>query len=218
MIVLATVATVGMRAADGAAIVEVKKIWEAGGHNAFTDLIRWRERWWCTFRESAAHVGGDGVIRILTSKDGNTWESAAALSEKDADLRDPKLSVMPDGRLMLVCGGSIYLGTKELKGRRPRVSFSTDGRAWSIPQKILEEGDWLWRVTWEGGVAYGVSYRPMKTATGSTAADGDGVLILFKSRDGLAWDEVAALAVPDRPNETTLRFTADGTHGGDGSA
>jgi hypothetical protein len=28
-----------------AEIVEVKKIWEAGGHNAFTDLIRWRERW-----------------------------------------------------------------------------------------------------------------------------------------------------------------------------
>lgn len=105
--------------AGGAEIVEVKKIWDAGGHNAFTDLVRWHDRWWCTFRESEAHVGGDGVIRILTSSDGAKWESAATLIEKDVDLRDPKLSEMPDGRLMLVCGGSIYLGTKELKGRPP---------------------------------------------------------------------------------------------------
>jgi hypothetical protein len=41
-------ALAGARAAaesTKAEIVEVKKIWEAGGHNAFTDLIRWRERW-----------------------------------------------------------------------------------------------------------------------------------------------------------------------------
>jgi hypothetical protein len=197
-------------AAGGAEIVEVKKIWDAGGHNAFTDLVRWREQWWCTFREAHAHVGGDGIIRIIKSADGTVWESAAALAEKDVDLRDPKLSVAPDGRLMLVCGGSIYLGTKELKGRQPRVSFSNDGQGWSTPRKILEEGDWLWRVTWNAGVAYGVSYRPTKTPTGAVAAGGDGVLILFQSRNGLAWNEVTKLEVPDRPNETTLRFLADG--------
>lgn len=186
-------------------IVEVKKIWDAGGHNAFTDLVRWHDRWWCTFRESAAHVGGDGIIRILTSRDGAQWESAATLAEKDVDLRDPKLSETPDGRLLLVCGGSIYLGTKELKGRRPRVSFSSDGSTWTAPEKILAEGDWLWRVTWREGVAYGVSYRSVKAATGSRAE-----LALCKSTDGLAWSDVTILAVPDRPNETTLRFLSDG--------
>lgn len=203
----------GTRAAAESAtaeIVEVKKIWDAGGHNAFTDLIRWRERWWCTFREAAAHVGGDGVIRVITSTDGATWESAAALTEPDVDLRDPKLSVTPAGRLMVVCGGSIYRGTKVLKGRRPRVSFSDDGRTWTAPRTILEEGDWLWRVTWHAGEAYGVSYRPIQTAAGAGPADGDGVLVLCKSRDGLAWSELAKLVVPDRPNETTLRFLPDG--------
>jgi hypothetical protein len=197
-------------AACGAEIVEVKRIWDAGGHNAFTDLVRWREQWWCTFREADGHVGGDGVIRVITSTNGAIWESAAAMTEKEVDLRDPKLSVAPDGRLMLVCGGSIYLGTKELKGRQPRVSFSNDGREWSIPRKILEEGDWLWRVTWHANVAYGVSYQPTKTATGMPAAGGDGVLILFQSRDGVAWSKLAKLEVPERPNETTLRFLADG--------
>jgi endonuclease/exonuclease/phosphatase family metal-dependent hydrolase len=33
--------------------VRVARIWDAGAHNAFTDLIRWRNRWYCTFRESA---------------------------------------------------------------------------------------------------------------------------------------------------------------------
>jgi hypothetical protein len=130
--------------------------------------------------------------------------------ELDVDLRDPKLSVTPAGRLMVVCGGSIYHGTKVLKGRRPRVSFSDDGRTWTAPRTILEEGDWLWRVTWHGDDAYGVSYRPMKTAAGAGPADGDGVLVLCKSRDGVAWSELAKLAVPDRPNETTLRFLPDG--------
>ena len=63
-----------------ARIADVRKIWDRGEHNAFTDLIRWRDRWWCTFREAADHVGGDGVIRVLESADGTTWTSAAALA------------------------------------------------------------------------------------------------------------------------------------------
>jgi hypothetical protein len=88
-----------------AELVDHRKIWDAGAHNAFTDLIRWHDRWWCTFRESEGHVGGDGGIRILTSADGAKWEAAALLTEKDVDLRDPKLTVTPDGKLMLNCGG-----------------------------------------------------------------------------------------------------------------
>src|SRR5687767_12730239 len=97
-------------AATKAEILEVRKIWDEGRHNAFTDLLRWKDRWWCTFREGEDHVGGEGAIRILTSTDGVTWESAAKLTEKGIDLRDPKLTVMPFGNLMLNCGGSVYEG------------------------------------------------------------------------------------------------------------
>ena len=31
-------------------ILDVRKIWDAAPHNAFTDLIRHRDRWWCVFR------------------------------------------------------------------------------------------------------------------------------------------------------------------------
>jgi hypothetical protein len=185
-------------------IVKLTRIWDAGAHNAFTDLMRWRDRWFCTFRESEAHVGGNGRIRVLTSADGDTWTSAALIAETGIDLRDPKMSITPDDRLMIVAGGSVYEGTT-YKGRQPRVLFSADGREWSAPERILAEGDWLWRVTWHEGTAYGVTYRtkPGDPAEWTTA--------LVSSRDGRTFQEVATFAeVPGRPNETTLRFLPDG--------
>ena len=93
-------------------IVSVHKIWDRGEHNAFTDLIRFQDRWWCTFREAKDHGPSIGRVRVIVSTDGQAWESAALLEERDVDLRDPKLSIMPDGRLMLVMGGSVYRGAR----------------------------------------------------------------------------------------------------------
>ena len=185
------------------ALAGVARIWGAGSHNAFTDLIRWRDRWYCTFREADAHVGGNGRIRVLTSVDGDKWSSAALLEESGIDLRDPKFSIAPDDRLMIVAGGSVYEGKRYL-GRQPRVMFSADGRSWTAPQLILAEGDWLWRVTWYEGRAFGVTYR---TAGG---ASDEWTAVLVSSVDGRTFEEVAPLAVPGRPNETTLRFMPDG--------
>jgi hypothetical protein len=173
-------------------------------------LIRWHDRWWCSFRESTAHVGGDGGIRLLESVDGLTWTSAALIKETDIDLRDPKLSITPDGKLMINCGGSVYLGTKQLKGRRSRVMFSADGHTWTAPAKVLDEGEWLWRVVWHEGVAYGAAYRSGATLPGG-GTDDMWSLAVYSSRDALTWAKVADLAVDGRPNETTLRFAADGT-------
>jgi hypothetical protein len=175
----------------------VKKIWDAAPHNAFTDLIRYQNKWFCTFREGETHVGGqDGTIRVLVSDDGERWQSAALLSEKGVDLRDPKLSITPDKRLMLVLGGSVYEG-KTLKERQPRVAFSKDGKNWSVPQRVAEKGDWLWRVTWHKGRAYGISYTGAKVK-------------LLASDDGVNYRLVTPLDVPDYPNEATLRFLKNG--------
>jgi len=184
-------------------VVSVARIWDAGAHNAFTDLLRWRNRWYCTFREGDDHVGGDGRIRVLVSNDGETWTSSALISETGIDLRDPKLSITPDDRLMMVAGGSVYEGKRYL-GRQPRVTFSSDGTTWSTPQRILAEGDWLWRVTWHEDRAYGVTY---KTTPGAST---EWTATLVSSADGRTFQEVTTFAIPDRPNETTLRFMPDG--------
>ncbi len=189
-----------------AEIVEVRKIWDEGKHNAFTDLIRWNDRWWCTFREADDHVGGDGAIRVLTSMDGATWESAARLTEKGIDLRDPKFSLTPAGKLMLNCGGSVYEG-RTLKGKQSRVLFSKDGRTWTAPQRILAEGQWCWRVTWHSGVAYATVYR----ANGSSQTAGpEWTLSIYQSKDGVNYSLLQELDVQGRPNEATLQFDTNG--------
>lgn len=186
-------------------VLSVRKIWEQGKHNAFTDLIRFQGRWLCAFREGAAHVGGDGKVRILESADGETWSSAALLAEEGIDLRDPKLSIRPDGQLMMVAGGSVYAGTKKLQSLQPRVAFSRDGHEWSAMQRILAEGDWLWRVTWYNGTAYGVSYGRTQNNP-----DPQRALALYSSTNGLDWRFTATLPVTGRPNETTIRFSRTG--------
>lgn len=187
----------------------VRRIWSAGKHNAFTDLVRFEGKWFCSFRESEGHVGGNGRIRVLTSNDGADWSSTALLSEDGVDLRDPKFSITPDNRLMLVMGGSVYEG-KTLTERQPRVSFSKDGRIWSAPRRVLDKGEWLWRVTWHQGRAYGISYdsSPARTAATNTTADWSAKL--FESDDGINYRLVTKLAVPGRPNEATLRFRENG--------
>lgn len=192
-------------------LVSVAKIWDAGEHNAFTDLIRFQGRWYCTFREAHGHVGGDGQLRVLVSDDGQAWDSAALLSEKGIDLRDPKLSVTADGRLMIVAGGSVYEGGKTLLGRQPRVAFSNDGHEWTPTQRVLNEGQWLWRVTWHDGRAYGIAYDPsLRAASGPQDDEPGWALSLVTSTDGVHWETIRELEVSDRPNESTIRFLNDG--------
>ncbi len=201
LFLLASMAAAGAYAEE--TWVTSKRIWDQGNHNAFTDLIRFQDRFYCSFREADGHVGGDGRIRILVSTDGEKWDSAALLAQEGIDLRDPKLSITANGRLMVVAGGSVYRGGPKLLARQPRVAFSRDGREWTATQRVLGDGEWLWRVVWHAGKAWGASYNAMTGA--------EWTLKLVSSDDGVVWTKVADLAVPGRPNETTVRVLKDGT-------
>ena len=140
VIALVFVSSCSTVAHDGAArLVDVRRIWDGGEHNAFTDLIRFNGQWYCTFREADKHAeGDDGNIRVIVSDDGAEWESAAIISEDGIDLRDPKLCITPFGKLMLLMGGSDYDGTK-LVGRQSRVIFSEDGKNWSNFRRVTAD-------------------------------------------------------------------------------
>lgn len=179
-----------------------QKIWDNASHNAFTDLIRFRDRWYCAFREGVDHARDNGVVRVIESDDGVQWRSAALLQETGIDLRDPKFSITPDGRLMLVIGGSV-LEENRYVDRQSRVAFSRDGRAWGPLHRVLPARHWLWRVTWFKGEAYGVSY------VGGGGLRDHRQAFLFKSADGLDWKKVVDWDLPGA-NETTVRFLPDG--------
>jgi hypothetical protein len=184
---------------------KVKKIWDRGPHNAFTDLIRHGDRFYCTFREGTGHAGGAGTIRVLTSTDGDTWEAAALIAQENVDLRDPKISVIPDGRLMIVGGAAVPASRDPVRDHYSFVCFSTDGKAWTKPQRVLESWQWLWRVTWHGKTAYGVAYQWDPKAPGNAR---EWKAFLANSSDGVKWLKVADFDVPN-PTEATLAFDGD---------
>src|SRR5688572_9272941 len=93
-------------------IVEVKKIWDSAPHNAFTDLARFNDQWFCVFREGRAHVSPDGSVRVLRSGDGLKWSSAALVTSINADLRDPKIVITPKNELMLTAAGALHRPAK----------------------------------------------------------------------------------------------------------
>lgn len=190
-------------------VTEVRRIWTAPKPSAaFTDLIHYKGEFLCTFREGMSHASPDGTIRVLASRDGGEWQSIAELTSDDYDLRDPKFSVMPDGRLMLNGGATSYTPRvqgkadteRQIIARHSFVSFSPDGRTWTAPKVVTktEEDLWIWRVTWHKGVAYGVGKKRADSATLVTSPDG----IDFKRH-------TPPLLTEQFPNEATLRFTTD---------
>ncbi len=176
--------------------VEFTKVWDGAPHGAFTDLVRFGGSWFGT-----CHDGGlspSGAVRVLTSPDGKTWTPAARVTSPRNDLRDPKLAVTPDGRLMLVMaaalpGGRVY---------RSLVSFSADGRRWGTPVEVGEPNFWLGRVTWHRGTAYAAGH----------ATSGPRSLRLYLSKDGRQFTTLARdLADKDLPGEASLLFLPDDT-------
>jgi hypothetical protein len=188
-------------------LLSVMRIWDNAPHNALTDLIYFRDAFFCCFREADQHAGSeDGKIRILTSTDAVNWKPVALLSKKGIDLRDPMLSIMPNGRLLLNMGGSHYLFGQYL-GCSPHAAISEDGTHWSEPVDLQWPNEWIWRVTWHDGTGYGAAYR----LTDPFDFKKPWLLSLFKTIDGLSYEKISQIDVPGWPSEATLRFTKDGT-------
>jgi hypothetical protein len=183
-----------------AELVEFNRIWDKAPHNAFTDLILFKDRWYCVFREGAAHVSPDGALRVITSSDGETWTSAALLTSPAADLRDAKITVTPDERLML-SGAAAFHQPAEFK-HQSLVWYSSDGRNWTEPIEIGDPNMWIWRVTWHKGTAYGIGYSTSDSR----------FIRLYMSRDGIKFDTlVDNLFDSGYPNETSMIFLEDDT-------
>lgn len=193
-------AFVTARADDSITLVESRKIWDQAPHNAFTDLVRFQNQWFCVFREGKNHVSPDGALRVITSPDGERWESAALLTSSNSDLRDAKITITPDGQLML-CGAEA-LHDKSKYTHQSLAWFSKDGRNWSDRQEIGDPNFWLWRVTWHDKKAYGIGYD---------CSPGDNRSVrLYSSSDGRKFNTLVERLYDDGyPNESSLVFAGD---------
>lgn len=185
------------------ALTSTQKVWDKIEHAAFTDLLYHNGTWFLAFRESDQHAAGkDGVIRILHSQDGENWNTASIIRKKGIDLRDPKLSITPEGNFHLVIGGSEYSNGQWMTSRS-YIAFSGDGKNWSDLTQILDDKEWLWRVTWHKGTGYGIAYRSIP-GKGRVAA-------LYATTDGLNFHPLQVFDITHNPSEATIRFLEDDT-------
>lgn len=183
-----------------AELIDVRRIWDAAPHNAFTDLLWHEDAWWCVFREGAGHVSPDGALRVITSPEGEHWTSAARITAEDADLRDAKISIAPDGRFALAGAGAWH--DRSRGTHQSFLWYSDDGRDWGEAIAIGEPNYWIWRVTWHDGAAYGVGY-----STGETKD-----VRLYRSDDGKTFESIVApLYAEGYANEASLLFRDDDT-------
>jgi len=223
LLVLASVVAGGCGSSE-VEVVSVQRIWGQAPHSAFTDLVRFRDSWFCTFREGESHVSYDGSIRVISSSDGETWSSTAHISGRpEQDLRDPKLVVAPDGRLM-VLGLDRRLQGEDRYEFFSWVAFSEDGSNWSDPVEVGEADVFMWRVTWNQGVAYATGYTDRRAF--SHRSNREELVRLYRSEDGTQFDPyVNYLFERGSPSEASIVFQEDETavcllrrDGGDNSA
>lgn len=184
-----------------ASLVDVRRIWDKAPYNAFTDLARFRDRWYLVFREAGGPAANDGAIRILSSADGERWADAASLKLDGADLLAPKLSPTPRQTLILSTAAAYPEGSP--MRLQTMLFFTSEGRDWS---KAIPAGDpniWMWRIQW--------SHRHQAFSIGYSTW-GPPLIRLYHSPEGIKWKPLAEELLTDNfPNESVILFDADDT-------
>ncbi|CAG5002358.1 hypothetical protein DYBT9275_02874 [Dyadobacter sp. CECT 9275] len=193
--------------------ISITRVWDKEQHNAFPDLIQFKDYFYITFREGANHVGNEnnGKVRIIRSKNRKDWESVALFDMDAEDVREARLSLRPDGTLMAIVAAGIFKDGKYLT-LAPYVSFSDKtGTHFSTPEKttfskeIAPALDWIWRITWHKGIGYGIMY-----SVDYKMVDGKRVRTMYaqllRTKDGKSYEKVPGVAINGSPNESTIRF------------
>jgi hypothetical protein len=157
----------------------------------------------CGFREAPAHAGGvkDSRIRLITSTDGETWQSAGTLQDERGDIRDAKFGLMPDGRLMVLTAIQRF-DTSQQK-HQSLVWFTEDLETYDGPYDVGDPDLWTWGITFHEGTGYSIGYRTVEPRFAR----------LYKTDNGKTFETlVEDLKIENRyPNESVIVFGEDDT-------
>ena len=211
---------------SGWRLLDVRRIWANKDwpngdprtrHNAFTDLTRFKDHWYCVFRVGEDHgvCGPLGGLRVIRSKDGEKWTSVFFYqpAEKSVDVREGKLAVTQDGQLVILGHESYRFEPaqsifKNFGVRRSMTWLSPDGERWSGPNFSKGgENTWIWSGAWHKGVGYGVAYSEKEAKNPNGA--------IYRTNDGKEWELVADNIYPKDAkgnhvgDEASIFFDAD---------
>ncbi len=199
-------------------VSNIRRVFHNGEHNAFTDLIRFKGKFYLTFRScpDGHMVHPTSSIIILTSTDGNEWKQVHRFSVAKRDTRDPHFLSFQDK--LFVYTGTWYSGETTLKREDYDLNkhlgygvWSEDGVRWTDP--IMLEGTfghYIWRANTFDGTAYLCGRRKKNFAM---APRGEGSLVesaMLESDDGLIW-RTRTLFQKVNGDETAFQFESVGS-------
>lgn len=189
-------------------VENVRRVFHNGEHNAFTDLIRWRGKFWLAFRScpDGHAVSSTASVIVLSSTDAKTWTPAHRFSVPQRDTRDPHFLAFKDQ--LFIYSGTWFAGD----GLLPREKYNFDqhlgyavwtgdGTTWQGPRHLEGTfGHYVWRAAAHGDKAY---------LCGRRAHTGARESALLESDDGLVW-KFRSLFQQAQGNETAFMFDPDG--------
>ncbi len=196
----------------------VRRVFHNGEHNAFTDLVRFKDKFYLAFRScpDGHMVHPTASIIILSSTDGRRWEQVHRFSVPKRDTRDPHFLVFKDR--LFVYTGTWYCGDSspkrsdyDLNQHLGYAVWSRDGATWQGPTMLEGTfGHYIWRAETFDGKAYLNGRRKQGFAI---PPRGEGSMVesaLLESDDGLIW-RTRTLFQEVRGDETAFLFEPDGS-------
>jgi hypothetical protein len=202
----------------GVKVSNIRRVFHNGEHNAFTDLVKFHDTYYLTFRScpDGHMVHPTASIIILASDDTKTWRQVHRFSVPKRDTRDPHFLVFQDK--LFVYTGTWYCGDSSparadytLNRHLGYAVWSRDGEGWSKPT-LLEGtfGHYIWKANTFGGKAYLCGRRNRDF---EISARGEGATVqsaMLESDDGLIW-RTRAIFQEVRGDETVFQFEPNGS-------
>ena len=199
-------------------VTDVRRVFHNGEHNAFTDLVKFRNRFYLAFRSCP---DGHGVhptssIIVLSSPDARSWKQVYRFHVPQRDTRDPHFLVFR-GKLF-VYTGTWYSGKTSLPPSKYDLNqhlgyaaWSSDGTTWHGPTMLEGTfGHYIWRAAAFRGKAYLCGRRKIGFAIPLRGEPRRTKSLMLESDDGLIWRKRAVFQEIDG-DETAFLFESDGS-------
>jgi hypothetical protein len=197
---------------------QVRRVFHNGEHNAFTDLVRFRDRFYLCFRScpDGHMVHPTASIIILASDDAQAWEQVHQFRVAKRDTRDPHFLVFRDR--LFVYTGTWYSGEAtmavedyDLNQHLGYAAWSEDGGAWHGPEMLEGTfGHYVWRAAAHGDTAYLCGRRKIGFEIGPRGEGHAVESLMLESSEGLVWRKRGVFQ-DIAGDETAFLFEPDGT-------
>jgi hypothetical protein len=200
-------------------VESVRNVFNDGTHNAFTDLVWFRDRLFLTFRScpDGHMVFTTSRIVVMVSDDvGETWREVHRFSVPERDVRDPHFLVFRD-TLFVYTGAWLVEEPRDINNHLGYCVWSVDGEKWQGP-RFLEGtyGHYIWRAatrTAENGDEHAYLCARRRHGFARAPDTGDGVgnteSAMLESDDGIVW-RLAGFFQLHYGDETAFVFEDDG--------